>query len=209
MPYPRRFRPKRRRMRRIRRRIPRPRKKLSNVCNIVASYFAPNLTYTGTSDLFFGRIVTLSGLSDSGTYDGVFDEYRIMACKVTFIPEFNVFQASSTNAIALPMIYTCLDFNSAATPGSPTEIIQYRTARRKYFNRPHSRYFKPRSLTGLTDETDIVLGTGNLSRKTWISTAFPQVPHFGIRGCVTTPGTSAPQTIKVLVKLYLQFRHNR
>lgn len=203
MPMRRRRAPRRFKRRRAYRRIPR----LRNIANVVQSYFGSSITLNANSTTAFSVGISVQNIQDFATFAAVYDQFRLCAVKVTLTPQFiNFF--SGTTPLGVPTIYTALDFDDTANV-TANEIVAYRTCRRRLFNRPVSRYFKPRALMGVfTSGSTTVVGAGVSPRNTWYPTTEGDIIFLGMKGVVE--GSQAPaQTVRVQIKCYMQFRYNK
>lgn len=203
--------PRRRRM--FRRRVARiPRRRFpNNTHSFKQSAELANVTVTaGISPSLFAYTFQLSDIPNASALADLYDQYRINAVKVTFFPQANVFNANTTNlVVSVPEIYTAIDLDSNTTPTSINVIDQYTTARHKFFNRPHSRYLKPKAL-GQCYISATSTGYFNLGKQ-WLDMGNTNIPHYGlVGGIVCSQGSDmVGQLIRVTATYYLQCRNVR
>lgn len=148
-------------------------------------------------------------------FTALYDQYKVKALKVSFIPMNNVSTFTGMTGITGATgnagvagnysirSYTALDFNkdNFGTPGTIPDMREYQNMRWKPYGRIHSRYFYPRinsddTTTGFTFKEQPWLNTKDINRS-----------HYGIHFGVDT--TNAPvDTIlyKIELKAYLAFK---
>ena len=171
-------------------------------------------TSTTSQNTFFGISFSLSTIGNISAISSLFDSYRIMGVKLSFYPQYNVsYTQGTTVAGEIPMIYTCIDYDSDTAPTSIGEIDQYRTCKRQFFQRPHSRFLKPRALAySAVTTSSSTYGNTTISRKTWMDMANTTVKYFGVLGAIVFTNSSAlpPATqVRVTATIYYQCQGQR
>jgi len=155
----------------------------------------------------------LGNLPSVSEFTTLFDEFRINAVKVTFYPSANVSWVSGSSATPpLGELYTVIDYNSADVPSSVNDMLKYMTLRRTFFNRPHSRYFKPRAVvTGVSDSATSNGGRMCLPHRSWFDCNTGNVRYYGlIVGWAESSSIEAvAQLVRVTCTFYIQFRQVR
>lgn len=133
---------------------------------------------TGGADIFIGLNFALSYLPNATDFTNLFDQYRINKVVVKYIP--NRTEASAGTASELEGQFTSvLDFNDATPVASMNELYEYENFRLTRGTRIHTRVFTPASIDAIQGAPGIQ--TGNPTWKQWISTQYPDVPHFGMK----------------------------
>lgn len=150
---------------------------------------------TGTSTVF-GTPFMLNQLPNYTEYTALFDQYRIAAIKITFIPRSNSSEIGST---MLPILYYVSDATDATLPTSTAELYEYPRLKYKQLSKPYSLYFKPK----FADAAYQGAFSGYAVNKGWLSTASPAVQHFGLKGVVDV---QTPTSMSLIYKFYLQFK---
>lgn len=84
----------------------------------------------------------LNAVTANTDFSELYNEYKIRAVKVSFIPLANV--SNMQQSAYSKLIYSAIDTNGGA-PLSHDQIRQYNTVRWSPYNRIHSRYFYPRA----------------------------------------------------------------
>lgn len=158
---------------------------------------------------FFNYIHAMVDMPQASQFLSLYDQYRLMAVRITFIPQYNSYQVGGT-ASTVPVIYTALDFDSATTPTQINTLDNYTTCRKQTFTRPHTRYYKPSPLLN-TYISATTSGQANLSRKTWMNWNTSNVPYYGLIGAITAanPAALVAQSVRVMAVYYFQCRNVR
>lgn len=156
----------------------------------------------------------LSQLPSYTEFTTLFDQYRIMAVKVTFYPPFNVaFNTASNVAEPVGEFYSVVDYDGGNTSTvTLATMTQYQNLRRTYFNKPHTRYFKPRAYQyGVMDGASSFGGYTTMSHKSWFDVASPSIRYYGlyVGWDQSQVDLTRQTTIRVTATYYLQFKQVR
>ena len=164
----------------------------------------PNVTVTAGTTAFFAYSFKGTDLPQQNFF-AMFDSYRIMAVKLTFYPEFNIYGPSVSNA---PVLYTVADKDNANVPTSVNQLDQYEICKRSFLVKPATRYIKPQALSTSLVTTSAAFGNMSVSRKTWMDSASTSIQYFGIRGAITASNASqlSAQLVRVTAVYYMQFK---
>lgn len=204
-----RFGAKRRPFRRRFRRTKIPRRIRSPVYFMKQTAELPNVVVSAGATKFFTYSFDISLLGNISSMVDIWDSYCINAVRVSFTPQFNVYNAA-TSTIALPDIYTCIDYNSAVLPISVSELNEYATCKHQVFTRTHTRYFRPKVLYNIQSSINTpATATGGRMWLSLTSTLGTTVPHYGLIGAITASQSSAivAQLVRVTVTYYLAFKN--
>ena len=171
----------------------------------------------------FSLTPKLSDLPDYDEITKMYDAYCIKGCSVQIVPKhtqspavFQVDSGSNPGMIAINtegMIHSVLDYNSLGSGFGVNNLVQYQNHRMSRTNKIHKRYFKPRVLTPAY-QSGVTTAYGE-SKDRWISTASPDVVHYGMYGIVdllsTSPGFVGDGLMKFdyLVTLYIACKNVR
>lgn len=199
------------RKRRFVKRIPRTRFARSNNAHFFKQQVElANVVVTAGNPAFFTINHSLSDLPQVGTFSSLYDQYRILAVKVVFIPQYTVSYASTT-PLVMTEIYTALDFDGAPVPTAVNTINQYTTCRRQLFNRPHVRYYHPSALSAVTNGGNVITGSVNIGSRKWFDIGYPSNLYYGLIGAVTASQSAAipAQLIRCQCVYYIQCRNVR
>lgn len=170
-----------------------------------------NINVPASTPTFFVYSFSLSQLPQVTAFENLYDNYRLLAIKITFFPEFNVSYAATASSFTLPEMYTVFDPDDVLVPTQVATLNQYQTLKRTLFTRPHVRYLKPFPALG-NNSVAGTTGTANsclLSRKMWMNMAQSGVLYYGLKGCITASQNNQipAQTVRVSCTYYVQFRN--
>lgn len=135
----------------------------------------------------------------------LYDQYKIRAVSVSFIPIMNITSADKSGYASL--IYTTYDFNgNSDTTLTKDQIREYQYCKWSPYGKIHTRYFYPR-----ISETSGTSQSTKVGPQNWISTANPSAPYFGLLVNVSNvPSVPTNQAIyKIEVRYYLSFRNTK
>lgn len=161
-----------------------------------------------------GYTVSLDQLPNYMEFVTLFDQYKIMGAKLTFVPgqteTVGNVNNGTTSAISAQRFCSAIDFDDNTTPANESELQEYGSFKWSQGGRVHSRYWKPKMLTNIYDGG----GSGPALAPTkakWISTNYADVPHYGVKvfcGYPEVPsGTAGSITYEVYLTLYLAFKN--
>lgn len=160
---------------------------------------------TGQSFVF-----RLSDLIQATEFTRLFDSYRINAVKVTMAPLTN----SALTANPSYKLMTAIDLDDNATP-TVNQMLQRSNVKIKTVtaggNNPQvfSTFLRPRYLTQLY-ETGASTGYGQGSRKQWLDTLDPTIPHYGLKvAWDTDPVLAADILWQFYFTYYVEFKSLR
>lgn len=170
------------------------------------------ISVAASASTTFAYSFKASDILDTTVLATNYDQYKLNAVKVTFFPAYTEF-VPGTGAMNCPQIYTAIDLDTDTAPGSAAAVQEYKTCRTRQFNRPHSRYLKPRALglVGVNNSGTSTLGVYNLGRP-WLSTS-PfnnlDIEHYGLVGCIGNSAMNVAMTVRVHVTYYIAFRNTK
>lgn len=132
----------------------------------------------------------LSDCVDFSDFTNLFETYSITMIELQFMPKANAVPQQQTATLATPaVLYTLVDTNDSAIPSTLDEVIQYRTTKAHYAYKPFKMKFVPRASVQIFN--GIVPGYAVAKKFTKIDTAYPSVPHYGLKtGITAVNGTS-------------------
>lgn len=154
----------------------------------------------------------LSDLPNNFQYTTLFDSYRINAVKVEFITNATI-TTTAVNDQLMTYVFTDFEGNiqgGGAMPAETQLLTRTRVRRRQAITgKPLTVYSKVRQLNEIS--TDATLGTTvhTRMRPRWISTANPNVNHFGLITCWTNQsGAVLPTqtTMRATYTYYIECR---
>lgn len=197
--------PSKRRRLAVRRRIRRTIRGRSGIHSFTRSYQLTDLTVNSLTQTAGGLSFKLSNLPEYTEFTFLFDQYRIMAAKVEFVP---VFTGNDTNPLTsvlyMPNVHSVIDYTESNTPGTLSELMQYSNYKRTRGNSIHKRYLKP-AIAASNYET---LAASSYTPKwgQWVTTESGDAatPFFGLKYWIDSTNSTTAVTYKVYVKLYFQ-----
>lgn len=214
-------RPYRRRTYRKRARMTMTKSVKSNMMSCVRSYVATTFssTYPGSGWTYSNYTFSLSSLPGFTEFTNLFDQYRICAAKMTFMPQFtgNDFEGATDNIAGVrlwaynPRVHYVIDRSGiqTGTINAENTMLQYNSARTvKRPWEPFSIYVKYPAVHLGTASGITVVG-GAPKTKQWIDTDNYNIVHHGCAVGMVIPGGATNTTIsyEVIVKLYMQFKN--
>ena len=189
----------------------------SNLVSIKRSFvsapFSVNNSWSGASFNF-----TLAALPNYTEFTNLFEQYRINAVKLTFIPsadgiDFNQQQSNSSaggNWATIPRLYTAIDKDGNAQVASENAVLQYGNHRIiRSPLRPFSIYVKSPCVQVGTANLVTLVGGAPKSRQ-WLDCDNYSVQHWGcvVGGIVPyTSATSPSIGYQVIATYYMQFKN--
>lgn len=132
-------------------------------------------------------------------FTNLYNEYKIRAVSVRFIPLANV--SNLAESAFNQLIYTAIDVNGEVSTPTQDQIRQYSTVKYSPYNRIHKRYFYPRP--SISD--NMVLP----GKQPWLSTSFTNPTQYQsllISPPVIPDLTTQTPIYKVECTYYLSFR---
>lgn len=160
--------------------------------------------------------ISLSSVPGYTEFVSMFDQYRIDAYRVRFVPQCTQMFLSSTstpgtsNIIEAPFYYVFQDTNNPGSIGGLSDALQYQGVVSKRFDQPHSVYMRPRPETAVQTSGGTVNAITPVGQNPWIDTAFFNAVHNGVRVYVPVSpwnnSSSGAIRIAVFVDVWLSFR---
>lgn len=163
---------------------------------------------TGTSSTFGTLSFKLSDVPTVTDFSNLYDQYRIKAVKVSFIPVTNVTFRSNSSDLAVvgtamsDRFFTVLDFNDTTNPTSINAMREYKNCKWTPYTRIHKRFFYPKPLEEMSGNIP-----ANPIGNPWVPTAFNNVDYYGLKWGFEHPSTIATGSyFTIECKYYLQLR---
>lgn len=196
---------KKRYSKRIPRRMSNP--KIHNFKNYVQQN--PITIPPGSAPVFATYTFSIANLSQITGFATLFDQYRIMAVKLTFQPAFNTYVAAGTAPYSIPTAYTVIDLDDSSTPTSINTLREFETCKIHNCSRWFSRYLKPRFSSPIY-QSSTVTAYGLGPKNQWLDLAYQDIPYFALKvGIDNQSGSSVGMVIRVTAKYYVQFKSVR
>lgn len=144
---------------------------------------------------------SLSNLTGFDEFTNLFERYQIKGIAIQFRPR----QTDLTSAAVNPgLMYYVPDYDDAVNPSSLDALMQRQGVQeRRLVGGPWKIYLKPRAALNLYNGAAAPDAHAPASRRSWISSDNPSVPHYGLKWLV--PNTGILYTIDVVLRYYLAF----
>lgn len=162
---------------------------------------------SGTSATFGVLAFKLSDVPVPTDFTNLYDQYRIKAVKVNFIPVTNVTFRQSIGDLAVvgtafsDRFFTVFDLNDATNPTSINAMREYKDCKWSPYTRIHKRFCYPKPLYEMSGN---IPATG---KSPWIPTSSTNVDYYGIKWGFEHPTSIATGTyFTIECKYYMQFR---
>lgn len=188
-------------------------KRSTPTIRVARKFFTSTWNWGTASTVDFWRyyIIKPSDMPNWGEYSAVFDEYRINAVKVTFLPRYDSVDASSSTVV--PNAHIIIDPASTMIPsGTYTSanlntLLENSGVRTKRLNKPVSVYFKPKIAIQAFGGATNVLQTSTK----FLKTNDTSVDYRGFHIFVQPTNFDTPTNCKldVFYTYYVTFRNTR
>jgi len=144
------------------------------------SLWLPAAFSQGATAVFGAITFTLNNLPNAGEFTALFDEYKIMNCKVHFMPRGNSSEVGTNNNTG--KLFTLIDYDDDTAPVSIDEMLQYPNCRTISSNHNHTRSLRPKS-AALIYQSGIppTVTPGYAARSGWIDCNNSSVPHYAVK----------------------------
>lgn len=161
----------------------------------------------------------LSDVPNYTEFTALYDNYRINAVKVSFIPVYNIssmfvlrttddYVPTLSSTKGLPYFtrtYSCIDYTDDNELATGDNYRQYANCKVKPICKIHKRYLKPRVLMDIGEA-----GSVNPIRNPWLASETPSVPYyslkFGWEPLPTGSVASGDAVFKVEAVYYMSFK---
>lgn len=169
-------------------------------------------TGTATYAVPFACQFKLNHILGVSEFTSLYDQYKIMGCRVKMIPLSNVAQVQNT--ASLPTLVTVRDYDDAVVPSSTTagvnEIYQRQDCRERRFGSTVQLGIRPRVAAQVYNSVT-TSGYSNV-KAPWLDINSPAVPHYGIKGFIRNlnlSATSATTAIRIDCSFVVGFKDPR
>ena len=168
------------------------------------SGWTANLTSADNFANYYGSLGQVPGVAD---FTGLYDQYKILAMKLTLIPRGNqsdIGTASGTVAQSVG-VFSVIDYDDNTNLTSISQACQYQNMKMTRSHQLHTRYFKPRILTSVQSN---VSNLNSVNTRGWLDINDTQVNHYGIKYALQISPNSS-QSFDLKVDYYLAFKSVR
>lgn len=142
---------------------------------------------------------TLNMLPNYAEFTALFDQYRLNAVAITFIPKFTEVVVTAPTDVGF---YSVIDRNDQTNLASVAAACEYENMKRTRLSQYHKRYFKLSTL----QDTGIVGSSAVCTTKysPWINTANADITHLGLKTIAEATGLGGNLIVDVRITLYFQ-----
>jgi hypothetical protein len=157
------------------------------------------LTTSTVANTFVSITATLSSLNDYASYAAVFDQYRIMGMKCTFMPG-----SAAALATTFGHVHTVVDYDDN-TSITPAQALDYPNCLVSNLGDTQVRAFRPH--VALAAYAGGVFTSFANAEGQWIDCTSSGVVHYGLKVAVNP--TSVAVNFDSIVSVWIQFRNPR
>lgn len=146
----------------------------------------------------------LSTIAELVTVAGTFDQYRICAVKLRFIPQQNYSQ--NTTSSGLGILYQTSDYNDATVPASVLELLNRPGVKITRLDKPFTKFIKPRIADAVWSSSGAGTFSGYQVAKPsqWLNASNLNVEHYGWKWYADN--LTAQTNVTVFCTMYVQFK---
>lgn len=141
------------------------------------------------ADQGYQVVFLLNALPNAAEFTSLYDCYRIEEVDVTFILDL----ATVASTVSYPRIVYAPDWNDSTPPVVENDVLSYQQAKSYQFsdvNRELTVKIRPR-VAQTVYLTAVTSGYGWTSNPLWLDTAYPGVPHFGLKFFISNFNTTS------------------
>jgi len=163
-----------------------------------------------TAGSFTFKISDINGWSND--FQTAYDQFRIKAIKISFIPVANVTNITTVDkaderTTYYSRIFTAFDPNDSTAPTSSNQLREYKNAKWTPNNVIHNRFIYPKVLTAV-NEGNNTYGTAETRGSPWINMSSNQTQYFALKYTIDHPPLSADHELyAVECKYYIQLKN--
>lgn len=133
----------------------------------------------------------------------LYDQYKINAVKVQFIPQSNI---HAFDGETIPFFMSVIDYDDSTNLGGINDAYEYESLKTTNAFQYHSRYLKPRFMNLGTNTAGVNVPIN--ARRGWISTAQSSIVHRGVKSVIdTSSDIDVDMWFRVKTTYYLSFRN--
>lgn len=176
-----------------------------NMLSTVRLFQSANVVASNSGAVSNSYSFNIASLPDITDFSNLFDQYKLNAIEVTFIPNIT---SNDMNPVStyyeMPNVHSIIDRDDDAAPGALTNLMQYPSYRRTRGHQVHKRYWKP-ALAQTIYKTGATTGTAQKGPM-WLDLADTTIPHFGLKLYIDQTNASTNIKYSMYVKYFLQFK---
>lgn len=160
---------------------------------------------------FGSAVFALSDLPNYAEIATMFDQYRVNAVVLKFMPFTNSYPAVSSGipTINIPTLMYAIDYTDNGTPTSVAQLAEYSNCKTVQFNKPITIKFRP-AVSQIVYQGESTNRAAVPKWRTWLDCNFPSIPHFALKFAWTGLSGSTTQFVyKLSQKYYLSAKNPR
>ena len=173
---------------------------------MVIHQHAPIQTFSTSSSAYATAAFTfsLSGLDGAGTFQQMFEFYKMRAIRVSILPQNNAIGVLDPTVTKLVSLYCILDYNDSTPPSSSASMLEVDNCVVLAPGQSVQRTFRPHMASPVRSAA----GTDYMSvEPQWLNTGSDDVLHYGLK--LYAPQVLATQSIMqtwtVDIEFWLEF----
>jgi len=150
-----------------------------------------------------GAAFALSFTPSSGLISSLYDQYCIYSIHIRCVPELgNSVPISGTGLGTIGQLISAIDYDSVSPASTWAAYQAFGTSQETaaVVGKSYERYVKP-TCVNVVGGSNSATATGLSMTRAWLNTAFPAVPHFGVRFAAQGNTTQ----IAVIYRLYITY----
>jgi len=155
-------------------------------------------------------VFSLNAIPLTSSWQALFDQYCVYFAMVRFeLEQTSTLTSSLYAGVTFGRITTAIDFDSGAAVGSEGALLGFGTAIASELipGKSYERACHP-CVTVATTQGSSSTTSGNAVSRSWMDSAFPAVPHYGIRCICQGSQQPASQTLNIHTTVVMGFRNN-
>lgn len=160
-----------------------------------------------------GRSFKLNDLPNYTEFTTLFDAYRIKGVKLEFLPIYNSHEinegpaSSIDDRLGMPIMNFVFDQDDATSPPNENTLLQYATNKRVNLSTRKTIYISAPRTSSLVHKDGVnPVGYSENKSNQWIDSAYPDVPHYGLKYFIPVENTSKILYVRVYATYYLEFK---
>jgi len=188
-----------------------PPRKIQDRITWMNTSYVTSLTLPAAGSLLeTNQVFSLGLIPLSSSWQALFDQYCVYSAMVRFtLEQTSTLTTSLYQGVTFGRITTAIDFDSGTAVGSESALLGFSSAIASELipGKSYERFVKP-CVTIATTQGSSTAVSGNSVSRTWMDSAFPSVPHYGIRCICQGSINPAAQTLNIQTTVVMGFRNN-
>lgn len=155
-----------------------------------------------------GIAFQLADLPNVTEFTTLFDQYKICAVRIKFLPQSNTLQTLTTGLTSnfCGTFFYVVDYDDANAPASASVLCEYQNMKTRNPLREFKAYFKPKCVSTVFG-SGVTVNAGTLKSQ-WLDVGQTTVPHFGFK-YVWTQSINSNISIMPIFTYYIKCKNVR